>query len=192
MPNPGIISADEFNEIYTNLANVSGKTITITGNPGADKATVTGSISGTTLTVTAVTSGTLRPNQPIAGTGVTAGTTITNQLTGTNAAAASPTSTAGNSGQNTITLSSVSSIRIYDIVSGTGVPTNTTVTGISGSVVTISQNLTNNASGTYNFRRPGSTGTYTVSASQTVSSTTITATPPFSNIATAKGWTVTS
>lgn len=48
-----------------------------------DGAVVTGSIATNTLTVTAVTSGTLKPGQPIAGSGITAGTVIVNQLTGT-------------------------------------------------------------------------------------------------------------
>ena len=34
MPNSGQLAADELNEIYTNLPNVSSKTITVTGNWG--------------------------------------------------------------------------------------------------------------------------------------------------------------
>jgi hypothetical protein len=34
LPNPGLLSADELNEIYTNLPTVTSKTITVTGNWG--------------------------------------------------------------------------------------------------------------------------------------------------------------
>ena len=186
------MGVDAFNTLYTNLATVVGKTITVTGQWGATKATVTGSIATTTLTVTAVSSGTLYPNQPISGTNVTVGTIITNQLTGTNAAAATPTSTGSLSGQPILVVSSPTSIIIGHLVSGTGVPAGTYVTHISGSNVTLSANLTTNSTGTYTFRTYGGTGTYTVSASQTVGSTTITATPPYSKVATDKGWTVTA
>ena len=186
------MGVDAFNTLYTNLATVVGKTITVTYQLGAMKATVTGSIATTTLTVTAVASGTLYPNQPISGTNVTVGTIITNQLTGTNAAAATPTSTGSLSGQAVLTVSSPTSIIIGHLVSGTGIPAGTYVTHISGSNVTLSANLTTNSTGTYTFRTYGGTGTYTVSASQTVASTTITATPPYSKVATDKGWTVTA
>ena len=186
------MGVDAFNTLYTNLATVVGKTITITGQWGAMKATTTGSIATTTLTVTAVASGTLYPNQPISGTGVTVGTIITNQLTATNANAANPTSTGSLSGQPILTVSSPTSIIIGHIVSGTGVPAGTYVTHISGSNITLSANLTANSTGTYLFKTYGGIGTYTVNVSQTVASTTITATPPYSKVATDKGWTVTA
>ena len=186
------MGVDAFNTLYTNLATVVGKTITITSQYGAMRATGTGSIAGTTLTVTAVSTGNYYPNQPISGTGVTVGTIITNQLTGTNAAAATPTSTGSLSGQAVLTVSSPTSIVVGHLVSGTGIPAGTYVTHLSGSNVTLSANLTSNSTGTYSFRNYGNTGTYTVSASQTVNSTTITATPPYSKVATDKGWTVTA
>jgi hypothetical protein len=186
------MGVDALNTLYTNLATVVSKTITITNQLGAIKATVSGSIAGTTLTVTAVSSGTLYPNQPISGTGVTVGTILTNQLTGTNAAAATPTSSGSLSGQAVLTVSSPTSILIGHLVSGTGVPAGTYVTHISGSNITLSNNLTSNSTGTYSFRTYGGTGTYTVSVSQTVGSIGITATPPYSKVATAKGWTVTA
>ena len=186
------MGVNTFNTLYTNLATVVGKTITVTDHMGAMKATVTGSIATTTLTVTAVASGTLYPNQPISGTGVTVGTIISNQLTGTNTAAATPTSKGSLSGQAVLSVSSQTSIIIGHLVSGTGIPAGTYVTHLSGSKVTLSANLTSNSTGTYTFRTYGGIGTYTVSASQTVGSTTITATPPYSKVATDKGWTVTA
>lgn len=47
-----------------------------------DLVNMTGSIATTTLTVTAIANGTIRPGQPLTGTGVTAHTTIVAQLTG--------------------------------------------------------------------------------------------------------------
>lgn len=187
--NASMMMGSELSELFTNLSTVVGKTITL-NTVGKIVGSVTASISGTTMTVTAVSSGRIVPNQPISGTGVTAGTTVTIQLTGTNASAATPTSTGSNSGQNILTVSSVSGIVTGQIVSGTGIPNSTFVTGINGLGVKLSNNLTATSSGTYTFRTAGAAGTYTVSASQTVSSTTITAATPYSNIATAKGWTV--
>ena len=180
------------NTLYTNLATVVAKTITVTGQWGAMKATFTGSIATTTLTVTSVASGTLYPNQPISGTGVTVGTIITNQLTGTNVATATPTSSGSLSGQAVLTVNSPTGLYIGHLVSGTGVPAGTYVTHISGLNVTLSANLTANSTGAYIFRTYGGTGTYTVSASQTVASAILTATPPYSKVATDKGWTVTA
>jgi hypothetical protein len=51
MPNSGQLAADELNEIYTNLPNVSSKTITVTGNWGtsADNPTIA-TLKGWTVT----------------------------------------------------------------------------------------------------------------------------------------------
>lgn len=187
------LSAEDLNTVYNNLsASGTGKTITVSNTPGGSKATVTGSISGTTLTVTLLTSGALLPNQPITGTGITAGTIITQQLTGTITPAAAPTSTGSLSGQNVLSVSSATGILVGHIVDGTGIPPNTFVKTIEQTNIILSRNLTANSSGTYNFRVRGSLGTYEVNTSQTVASTTITATPAYSNIATAKSWTVTA
>lgn len=193
LSNPGIMTEAQLNTLYTNLPSVVGKTITVTNNIGATRATVTGSISGTTMTVTAVTSGRIANFQPISGTGVTAGTTVTEQLTATNTTSQVQTTSSGNAaGQNILTLATISSsLKETMIVSGTGIADGTFVTKIDGLNVTLSKNLTATSSGTYTFRINGNTGTYTVSASQTVASTTITALPPYANVATAKGWTVT-
>jgi len=193
LSNPGIITEAQLNTIYTNLPTVVGKTITVTNNIGAPRASVTASIGGTTMTVTGVSSGRLADYQPISGTGVTAGTTITGQLTATNTGSqVQNTSTGSASAQNILTVDAVAvGLKETMIVSGTGIDPGTFVTKIDGLNITLSKNLTATSSGTYTFRIVGGTGTYAVSASQTVTSTTIAALPPYANVATAKGWTVT-
>jgi hypothetical protein len=141
-----------------------GASLTTTASvTGAIGASVTGSISGTTLTVTAVGVGTLSVGSVLAGTGVTSGTTITGLGTGTGGTGTYTVSTGGATftgsiSGTTLTVTAVSSgtITIGQTISGTGVTGGTTITGLG--------------TGT------GGTGTYTVSASQTVASTTITAT----------------
>lgn len=139
----------------------------------------TGSIATTTLTVTAMTSGRLYPGQLLSGTGVTAGTYVYLQLSSTYAAAATPTWVSGGAiGATTVVLSSVTGIEARQFVSGTGVPANTRVISVNTSTntVTLSAAFTVQAAGTYTFRPWGYTGTYSVSPSQTVASTTITGT----------------
>ena len=147
-------------------------------------AKVTGSISGTVLTVSAVTTGTLYPGQTIQGTGVTAGTIIT-ALGGT--AALSFAITSGGTGyavgdtitvtggvysqQATYTVATVAagvvtglttvSNGVYSIVPGT--PASTTTSG-NGTGLTLTLTF---GTGT------GGTGSYVISPSQTVASTTL-------------------
>jgi len=85
-----------------------------------DGAVVTGSIATTTLTVTAVTSGTLKPGQPIAGSGVTAGTVIVNQLTGTPGGAGTYTVNISQTAAST-TITSQDSIETKWFVRNTGI-----------------------------------------------------------------------
>ena len=133
----------------------------------------TGSISGTTLTVTSVSSGTIAANQSLSGLGVTSETVITALGSGTggvgtytvnlsqtvasttlNSSTVGAKFTAAISG-TTMTVSAVASGTIYlgQTVQGTGVTAGTIVSAF--------------VSGT------GGTGTYTVSASQTVASETM-------------------
>ena len=136
---------------------------------------VTGSISSTTLTVTAVTSGGLYTGQTITGTGVSSGTTITGQLTATNTPAATANYvSSGAVGTFTFNVSTATNIAVGQFVSGTGIPSNTYVTNVAGNTITISNAFTTIASGTYKFYVAGNKGTYSVSISQSVSSTTIT------------------
>ena len=164
------------------------RTQTITSrdiNTAAVGAVVTGSISGTVLTVTAVTSGTLYPGQTIQGTGVTAGTIIT--ALGGSAALSFSITAAGTgyavgdtitvtggiySEQATYTVATIGgggavtglttvNNGVYTVVPGT--PANTTTSG-NGTGLTLTLTF---GTGT------GNTGTYVVSASQTVASTTL-------------------
>jgi len=154
-------------------------------NTAAVGAVVTGSISGTVLTVTAVTSGILYPGQTIQGTGVTAGTIIT--ALGGSAALSFSITAAGTgyavgdtitvtggiySQQATYTVATIGGSGavtglttvnngVYTVVPGT--PANTTTSG-NGTGLTLTLTF---GTGT------GNTGTYVVSASQTVSSTTL-------------------
>jgi hypothetical protein len=154
-------------------------------NTAAVGAVVTGSISGTVLTVTAVTSGILYPGQTIQGTGVTAGTIIT--ALGGSAALSFSITAAGTgyavgdtitvtggiySQQATYTVATIGGSGavtglttvnngVYTVVPGT--PANTTTSG-NGTGLTLTLTF---GTGT------GNTGTYVVSTSQTVSSTTL-------------------
>jgi len=132
-----------------------------------------GSISGTTLTVQSVSTGTLAVGQEVFGVGVTNETVITALGTGTGGAgtytinisqtiAAQTMSTAaagaivtGSIAGTTLTVSAVTSGVLYvgQTIQGTGVTANTMITAL--------------VSGT------GGAGTYTVSTSQTVGSTTL-------------------
>lgn len=134
----------------------------------------TSSITTTTLTCTAITSGRFYPGMILTGTGVTAGTYIYLQLTSTATAIANtPTGSGGGAGVNTFTVSDATGIEERQFVSGTNIPANTRVIAVSGTTVTLSANMTGAASGTYTFRPWGYQGTYSVSPSQTVASTTI-------------------
>jgi hypothetical protein len=154
-------------------------------NTAAVGAIVTGSISGTVLTVTAVTSGTLYPGQTIQGTGVTAGTIIT-ALGGS--AALSFSITAAGTGyavgdEITVTGGVYSQQAIYTVATIGGSGAVTGLTTINNGVYTIvpgtpSQTTTSgNGTGltlTLTFGTGnGGAGTYVVSTSQTVSSTTL-------------------
>jgi len=140
-------------------------------------ATFTGTFSGNILTVTGITEGAVAQGQFLSGPGITPGTKIVQALTGAGGnvnevgtyqlnlyqASQNPVFTGSISG-TTLTVTAVTSgnIGIGSVISGTGVTVGTTITALG--------------SGT------GSTGTYTVSASQTVASTTITGTIVDTNI----------
>ena len=164
-----------------NSQTVASETI----NSAATAAKVTGSISGTVLTVTAVANGTLYPGQTIQGTGVTAGTIIT--ALGGSAAISYAITAAGTgyavgdtitvtggiySQQTTYTVATIGgsgavtgltvvNYGVYTVVPGT--PASTTTSG-NGTGLTLTLTF---GSGI------GGTGTYVVSTSQTVASTTL-------------------
>ena len=170
--------------VGTYAINISQTQTSQTFNSSAVAAVITGSISGTVLTVTGVTSGILYPGQTIQGTGVTAGTIIT-ALGGS--AALSFSITTGGTGyavgdtitvtggiysqQATYTVSTVAagvvtglttvSNGVYTVVPGT--PSQTTTSG-NGTGLTLTLTF---GTGT------GNTGSYVITPSQTVSSTTL-------------------
>ena len=136
-------------------------------------AVFTGSTSGTTLTVTAITNGTITAGQTLFGVGVTAETVITALGTGT-----------GGLGTYTINLSqTVASVQmnsttvgaqVTGAISGTTLTVATVTSGtlfvgqtIQGTGVTALTIITALGTGS------GGAGTYTVSTSQTVTSTTL-------------------
>lgn len=168
MANPNLINVSS---IYGNTASVI---------PSA--ASVTGSISTTTLTVTAVASGAIAANHIITGTGITTGTYVTTQLTATNTPSVTATFTQASTGVNTIVLSTYTVGTVATIAVGqfvqpiSGIPAGTYVTAVNSTTntITISNNTTGAVSGSASLYTAGQAGTYTVSSSQTVSSTTIT------------------
>ena len=154
-------------------------------NSAAVGAIVTGSISGTVLTVTAVTSGTLYPGQTLQGTGITPGTIIT-ALGGT--AVIGQTITTAGTGYavgDTITVTGgiYSQQTTYTVASIGGGGAVTGLTIVSNGVYTVppgtpaSTTTSGNGTGltlTLTFGTgTGGAGSYVVSASQTVASTTI-------------------
>lgn len=159
------------NGINVYIVDESNRYCWYISNPSS--ATFTGSISGTTLTVTSVLSGTIAVGQAIFGQGMAQNTVITALGTGSggvgtytvsdsqtvastsiNATAAPAIVTASISG-TTMTVTSVTSgsLKLGQTIEGSGVTDGTIITAFG--------------TGT------GGAGTYTVSASQTVSSTTI-------------------
>ena len=145
----------------------------------------TGSITTTTMTITAINSGRLYPSMLLSGVGVTAGTYVYLQLSSTATPITGTQSfvSGGAPGAYSFVVSGGNGlIEARQFVSGTGVPANTRVTAVSydsisgNTTVTLNTAFTVQAAGTYVFRPWGYQGTYSVSPSQTVASTSITGT----------------
>jgi hypothetical protein len=140
-------------------------------NPSA--ANFTGDISGTTLTVSAVLSGTIAVGQAIFAEGMAKNTIITALGTGTGGTGTYTISNSQSLSSRTINSTSAPAVVTGDITGTTldvtAVSSGTLQIGqtIEGSGVTDGTIITAFGTGT------GGTGTYTVSASQTVGSTTI-------------------
>jgi len=178
--------------IAVNDLDVTGRisfgnfTLSQTGSNLLFKATnlsYTASIATTTMTVTSATVGYVINGQVIAGTGVTTSTTVVGQLTSTETAAATIAYSSGGAiGDTSFTVADSTGIAIGQMISGTGVPTGTYVINVEGNIVYLGDYdrapvaLTIQAASNYDFKAARGKGTYTVSASQTVSSTTITTT----------------
>jgi hypothetical protein len=141
-------------------------------NPSA--AIFTGSISGTTLTVSEVLSGTIAVGQALFAIGMTQNMVITGLGTGSGGVGTYTVS-------DTLTLAStqINSTSAPAIVTGSISTTTLTVTAVTSGTLKIGQTIEGSGvtDGTILVEQltgtTGSTGTYTVSASQTVSSTTI-------------------
>ncbi len=129
-------------------------------------ASSTATIAGNVLTTSGTVTGTFMPGGTLSGTGVTAGTTIVQQLTGTT----------GGSGTYEVSIpQTVASTTIsvaYGLLTLSGTVTGTFILGatISGTGVPSGNSIIGLGTGT------GGVGTYYVSNSTAVSSTTITAT----------------
>jgi len=133
----------------------------------------TGSIATTTLTVTAVLSGTIAIGQAIFGQGIAQNTVITAFVSGTGG-----TGTYTVSNSQTVTSTSINAVASPAIVTGSIATTTLTVTAVTSGTLRIGQTIegtgvTDGTIITAFGTGTGGVGTYTVSASQTVSSTTI-------------------
>lgn len=140
-------------------------------NPSS--ATFVGSISGTTLTVTAVTSGTIAVGQAIFGANVLQNTVITALGTGSGGVG---TYTVSNT--QTVVSTTINAVASPAIVTGSIAGTTLTVTAVTSGTLKIGQTIdgtgvTDGTIITAFGTGSGGAGTYTVSASQTVGSTTI-------------------
>jgi hypothetical protein len=140
-------------------------------NPSS--ATFTGSISTTTLTVTTMLSGTIAVGQALFGNNITQNTVITALGTGTGGVG---TYTVSNS--QTTASTSINTTAAPAIVTGAISGTTLTVSAVTSGTLQIGQTIegTGVTSGTIITAfgtGSGGVGTYTVSASQTVTSTTI-------------------
>lgn len=133
----------------------------------------TGSISGTTLTVSIVQSGTIAVGQAIFGVGIQQNTVITALGTGSGG-----TGTYTVSDSQTVSSTAINSTAAPAIVTGSISGTTLTVSAVTSGALKIGQTIegTGITDGTIIKAfgtGSGGAGTYTVSASQTVSSTTI-------------------
>lgn len=133
----------------------------------------TGSISTTTLTVTSVQSGTIAVGQAIFGQGIAQNSVITALGTGTGGVG---TYTVSDS--QTVASTAINSVASPAIVTGAISGTTLTVSAVTSGTLKIGQTIegsgvTDGTIITAFGTGSGGAGTYTVSASQTVSSTTI-------------------
>jgi hypothetical protein len=147
--------------------------------------TFTASISGTVMTVTTASPGMVNHGAVLTGTGVTSGTTVGIQRTSTETAAATAAYDSGGAvGDTSFYVDDAAGISAGQMISGIGVPVGTFVAvAYDGSTLIPLVDRTNTpvqltlqAAGDYVFAVAAGKGTYTVSASQTVSSTTLTGT----------------
>lgn len=159
------------NGINVYIVDESNRYCWYISNPSS--ATFTGSISGTTLTVTSVLSGTIAVGQAIFGQGMAQNTVITALGTGSGGIGTYTVSDSQTVASTSINATAAPAI-VTASISGTTMTVTAVTSGslelgqtIEGAGVTDGTIITSFGTGT------GGAGTYTVSASQTVSSTTI-------------------
>lgn len=134
----------------------------------------------TTTALTGTTMGTITGASNLYMT-VTLSNNLTTQATGTYTFY-----DGGAAGSNSFGITTATNLAIGQIITGTGIPTGTTIAGLTNMVdatgspsnvgIILSNSLTQQATGTYNAYNVGGAGTYTVSGStQLVTSTAMTA-----------------
>ncbi len=143
-------------------------------NDAAAICTFTGSMAGGLLTVTAITSGYLAVGQYIEGGSTPKGTKIVGFNTGTGGTGTYYLNTSSTVSSTTLTSNTANGALFVGSISGTTL----TVSSVSTGVIEVGQYVTgsNITTGTRIISAGtgiGGTGTYTVSVSQTVASTTI-------------------
>jgi hypothetical protein len=112
----------------------------------------TGSISATTLTVSDVSSGLLATSQVVTGTGVATNTMITAQLTSTSPVVNTQVYSAGGAaGSSYLLIDNPLGLSIGQYVGGTGIAVGTTITAVTGNMLTLSNPLTAQAAGVYSI-----------------------------------------
>ena len=136
-------------------------------------AAFTGSISGTTLTVTATSGGTITAGQALFGVGLLSETVITALGSGTGGVGTYTINLT-----QTVTSRSLSSVAVGAVVTGAIAGTTLTVTAVTSGTLYVGQTIqgpsvTVNTMITALGTGTGGNGTYTVSASQTIASTTL-------------------
>jgi hypothetical protein len=165
----------------TTVTGVSGADITLSASstlamtgtytfttPGASSAG-SGTTASTALTLSGSTTGTIVAGMSVSGTGIASGTTVQSisgtavVLSANSTAAMTGTYTFGNpsftaadvlnfTGSNKVKVSSSSPLLQAGIaISGNGIPSNTTITSISGTTLTLSANASNAVTGNLTF-----------------------------------------
>ena len=179
----GTVAAGTF--IVTNL----------TGTPTSASSTWTVNVSQTATGVTGATpivltlsgtfTNTFAPGTVISGGTTTAGSYITAQATATAGAVATQNFASGGApGSSTVTLAAGTNFAPGQLFVGTGVFANTFITNVTSATITLSQPFHTQASGSYNGYAAGIAGTYNVTPTQSVTSTTITGTTNTTNSST--------
>ena len=175
--NNGSGEATAGQKAYANFANgqfsfaatgSASQGASVTGSIAAETNSWTGSIAGDVMTVTNVGSGTLVPGTAVSGTSVASGTQIASQLTG--AAGGTGTYLLNQSQQENIASESMTGT--YGLLTVTNVASGALVVGglLGGTGVAANSTITGFGTGT------GGTGTYYVSPTQAMSSSTVTQT----------------